>query len=201
MAGAKYLRNHPTLPGIPQEFAANDASAGAADAGKLVALNAAGVLDATIVNSTVASAGAAAAGKVPALDASGRLDNSVLPVGVGTDTATISASETIANGAYVNVWSSTGAFKVRNADASVAGKEAHGFCLVGGASGAALVVYFEGTNSAVTGQAPGVVYLSTTPGLGTAVAPTGSGNAQQRIGFATSATSVNFQSENPLIVA
>lgn len=198
MAGSKYLKHNGS--GLAQESAANDASAGAADAGKIVALNGAGVLDPTIINSKTTSAGAADAGKIPALDASGRFDASFMPTGIGADTAAITASEALAAGAYVNVWNSTGA-KVRNADATVAGKEAHGFVLAAVASGAVATVYFEGTNTQVSGQTPGVVYLSTTAGSGTSTPPSGTGNAVQRLGFAVSATAVNFQSENPVVLA
>jgi hypothetical protein len=172
-------------------------SAGAGDSGKLAALNASGVLDSTIVNSKNTSAGAGDAGKIVALDSSGRIDSTMMPVGVGADTATITTSEALSAGDWVNVWNSTGA-KVRKADATTAGKEAHGFVLVGVGSSASATVYFEGTNTAVTGQTPGPVFLSTTAGAGTTTAPSGAGNVVQRIGFATSATSVNFQSQTPI---
>ena len=148
----------------------------------------------------ITSAGAGDSGKVIALDATGKLDTSFMPVGIGADTQVITASEALAAGDWVNVWNSTGA-KVRKADATVAGKEAHGFVLSAVSSSAAATVYFEGTNTAVTGQTPGVVFLSTTAGTGTTTAPSTSGNAVQRIGFATSATTVNFQSQPPVILA
>lgn len=44
------------------------------------------------------SAGAGDAGKIPALDAAGRLDNSMMPAGIGADTAAITASENLAAG-------------------------------------------------------------------------------------------------------
>lgn len=146
------------------------------------------------------SAGAGDAGKIPALDASGRLDTSMMPVGIAADTASIVASEALAAGDWVNVWNSGGA-KVRKADATVAGKEAHGFVLAAVANGANATVYFEGTNTAVTGQTPGVVFLSTTAGLGTPTAPSAAGNVVQRIGYAVSATAVNFQSQPPVVLA
>jgi hypothetical protein len=146
------------------------------------------------------SAGAGDAGKIPGLDSAGKLDQSMMPTGIGPDTASITASEALAAGDYVNVWNSTGA-KVRKADATVAGKEAHGFVLAAVSNGAQATVYFEGTNTSVTGQTAGVVYLSTTAGVGTNAAPTGSGNVVQRIGMATSATAVNFQSQPPVTLA
>ena len=215
----KPLKN---VAGIPTEFATLTTSAGAGDANALVALNATGILDDSIINASATvsankiaklngtgildptllnakntSAGAGDAGKVVQLDSSGRLDSTMMPVGIGADTAVITSSEAIASGDWVNIWNSTGA-KVRKADATVVGKEAHGFVLVGVGSAAAATVYFEGTNTAVSGQTPGVVFLGTTAGLGVATAPSGSGNVVQRIGFATSATSVNFQSTVPI---
>ncbi len=147
------------------------------------------------------SAGATDAGKVAALDSTGRIDASMMPTGIGADTALISASEALAAGDYVNVWNSAGAFKVRKADATTAGKEAHGFVLAAVASGASATVYFEGPNTQVSGQTAGPVFLSTTAGTGSATPPSGSGNVVQRLGFATSATSVNFQSLIPIALA
>jgi hypothetical protein len=168
-------------------------------AGDKFLYNNAGTLTEKVSNQT--SAGAGDAGKIPALDATGRLDNSMMPVGIGADTAVITASEALAAGDLVNIWNSTGA-KVRKADASVAGKEAHGFVLAAVLSAAAATVYFEGTDTQVTGQTPGPVFLSaSTPGLATATAPSGTGQVVQRVGFATSATAINFQSQPPVVLA
>lgn len=154
----------------------------------------------TEVISNQSSAGAGDAGKIVALDASGRIDNSMMPVGIGADTSSITASEALAAGDLVNIWNSTGA-KVRKADATTSGKEAHGFVLAAVSNGASATVYFEGTNTAVTGLTPGVQYLSTTAGLATATAPSGSGNVVQRVGFATDAAALNFQSQTPVVLA
>ena len=116
------------------------------------------------------SAGAANAGDIVALDDSGRIDNSMMPVGIGADTAVIAASEALAAGDLVNLCNSTGA-KVRKADATTSGKEAHGFVLAAVTSGANATVYFEGTNTQVTAQTPGPVFLQTTAGTGGATAP------------------------------
>lgn len=140
----------------------------------------------------ISSSGAGDSGKIIALDAAGRIDNSMMPVGIGTDTGAVTASENLSAGDFVNIWNSTGA-KVRKADATTAGKRAHGFVLASVTSGNTATVYFEGTNTAVTGQIPGEVFLSTTAGLSTATAPSASGNVVQRIGFAISATAINFQ--------
>lgn len=145
------------------------------------------------------SAGAGDAGKIPAVDAAGRLDTSFMPVGIAADTASIVSSENLAAGDFVNIYNSTGA-KVRKADATTVGKEAHGYVIAAVTSPAAATVYFEGTNAFVTGQTPGPVFLSTTAGLTTATAPSASGNVVQRVGFATAATAVNSQIQLPVVL-
>jgi hypothetical protein len=98
------------------------------------------------------------------------------------------------------VWNSTGA-KVRKADATTSGKEAHGFVLAAVTSGANATVYFEGTNTQVTAQTPGPVFLQTTAGTGGATAPSASGNVVQRLGVAVSTTAVNFEGGVPVVLA
>ena len=147
------------------------------------------------------SAGAANSGDLVSLDDTGRIDNSMMPVGIGADTATITASEALAAGNWVNVWNDAGVAKVRRADATTAGKEAHGFVLSAVASGNPATVYFEGTNTQVTGQTPGPVYLQTTAGAGGATIPSASGNVVQQIGVAVSATAVNFERGAPVTLA
>lgn len=198
MAGNKYISNN---AGTLTEVASKQSSAGAGDAGSIVALNASGVLDSTIVNSKTTSAGAGDSGKLPALDASGKLDTSFMPTGIGADTASVSASEALAAGDLVNIWNSSGTAKARKADATTAGKEAHGFVLTSVSSGATATVYFEGSNTGVTGLTPGKQYLSTTAGLATSTAPSTAGNVVQVVGYATSATVINFQSTLPVVLA
>lgn len=197
MAAHKFLKNN---AGVITEEAAVASSAGAGDDGKIPALNGSGVLDATIVNSKTSSAGAGDSGKIPALDGAGKLHVSFMPTGIGADTAAITASEALSAGDVVNIWDSTGA-KVRKADASTAGKEAHGFVLAAVENGAEATVYFEGSNTQVTGLTPGPQFLSTTPGLVSATAPTGSGNVVQRVGVATAATALNFQLQPHFVLA
>ena len=146
------------------------------------------------------SAGAGNAGDLVSLNDTGRIDNSMMPVGIGADTATITASETLAAGDWVNVWNGAGA-EVRKADATTAGKEAHGFVLSAVTSGNPATVYFEGTNTQVTGQTPGPVYLQTTAGAGGATIPSASGNVVQQIGVAVSATAVSFERGTPVTLA
>jgi hypothetical protein len=101
----------------------------------------------------------------------------------------------------VNIWNNSSTANVRKADASVSGKEAHGFVLSSFTHPATAVVYFEGTNTAVTGRTPGKQFLSATAGSTSTTAPSGTGQVVQIVGFATSATSMNFQSLTPLVLA
>lgn len=150
---------------------------------------------------TIVSAGAGNEGDIVALDATGKIDGSVMPVGIGADTAALTASEALVAGNFVNIWSDAGAFKARKADATTAGKEAHGFVLAAVAGGAAATVFFEGTNNQVTGQTPGNVFLSTTPGAADDVAPSAAGNVVQRLGVATAATTINVEPHLPIVLA
>ena len=155
------------------------------------------------VQATVSSAGAADGGKIVALDPTGRLDSSLMPVGIGADTATIQASEALAAGDFVNVWVSGGAARVRKADASSSGKEAHGFVLAGVSSGANATVYFEGQNVQVSGRTIGArQYLSaSTPGAATETPPSGAGQVVQLLGVAVSATSISYERNDSIIQA
>ena len=154
----------------------------------------------TEVFGVTTSAGAGNDGDIVALDATGRIDNSMMPVGIGADTKSIQASENLAAGDFVNVHNSGGA-RVRKADATTAGKGAHGFVLAAVTSGANATVYFEGTNNQVTGLTPGDVFLQTTAGLSGATVPSAAGNVVQRLGAAVSATEVSFEPGTPVTLA
>jgi hypothetical protein len=161
--------------------------------------NSAGTI--TEVAALTTSAGAGSANAIPALDGSGRLDSTFMPTGIGADSQVITASEALAAGDFVNVWNSTGA-KVRKADASVSGKEAHGYVLAAVSSSAAATVFFDDLNAQVTGLTPGVVYLSaTTPGGATGIAPSGTGQTVQRLGVAVSATAIHVGLVQPIVLA
>ncbi|WP_026610696.1 hypothetical protein [Methylocaldum szegediense] len=154
------------------------------------------------VQATVVSSGAADDGKIPALDPTGKLDQSVMPVGIGADTKIIQASEALAAGDFVNIWNDGGTSKVRKADATTAGKEADGFVLAAVASGGNATVYFEGTNTQLSELTPGSrYYLSTTAGGVTDTSPSGSGNVVQYLGKAISTTEISFEKEDGVILA
>ncbi|ADU99456.1 hypothetical protein [Alicycliphilus denitrificans] len=140
-----------------------------------------------------ASAGAGDAGKIPALGPDGKLDMSMMPAGIGADTQIIPASEALSAGNFVNIWSDAGAAKVRLADNSN-GRPADGYVLDAVSSAADATVYpLDGTNSELTGLAPGAEYwLGTAGGVtNTPLDETDAGNANkisQYLGKAKSAT-------------
>jgi hypothetical protein len=152
---------------------------------------------------TAASVGAADEGKLVALDANGLIDPSMMPVGIGADTAIVEASEALASGDFVNIWDDTGTMKVRKADATVAGKEADGFVLAAVLSGANANVYFEGKNNALTGLTLGARYYlsAAVPGGATATPPTGTGKVVQYLGRAINATTIAYEGTDGVILA
>jgi hypothetical protein len=190
MAGNKYVA---FINNVLTRVAAIQISAGSEDAGKIPAVNANGVLDTTLVNSKTTSAGAGDVGKIPKADSSGKLDKSWMPPGITADTREIPTSENLSAGNLVNIFNDSGTSKVRKTDATTAGKDVWGFVLESYTHPTTATVYFEGNNTAVTGLTPGKQYLSTTPGQCSVDAPTGDGNVVQIVGFATDATSMNFE--------
>ena len=108
----------------------------------------------------------------------------------------------LAAGDLVNIHSSTGA-KVRKADATTAGKEAHGFVLASVISGGNATVYpEENVISGLTGLTPGTrMFLAATAGLNTATAPSATGQVVQDIGVALSATEILFRPRQPITLA
>jgi hypothetical protein len=159
----------------------------------------------TEVEATVASAGAANAGDLVALDANGLLDPSVMPVGIGADTLSAPASENLTAGDYVNVWNDSGTVKVRKADASTASaaKRATGFVLSNVTAPANALVYFEGKNTALSGLTPGATYVlsHTVPGGVTILASgtTTAGHILQELGDAVSTTILSTEIQRPIV--
>jgi hypothetical protein len=141
------------------------------------------------------SAGAADAGKIPALDATGRFDLSMLPVGVGVQTKPVTASEALDAGNYVNLWDNAGTLNARKADNSN-NRPADGFVLAAVANAATATVYpLDAPNTALSGLAVGIrYYLGTAGGVIStpldAVAQAGTGKIDQCLGKSTSATEI-----------
>jgi hypothetical protein len=124
------------------------------------------------------------------------------PQGSVSDTNPVTTSEALEAGDLVNIWSDAGQHRARRASAAAAGMEAHGYVMAPFALGATATVYFEGTNSAMTGLTPGKRFLSATqPGKTQAIPPSDPGQVVQRVGFAVSATAMNFDSGEPIALA
>lgn len=147
------------------------------------------------------SAGAGNADDIVALDATGRIDSSMMPVGIGAETKSVLASENLAAGDWVNVYNNAGTANVRKADATSAGKPADGFVLASVTSGNNAVVYTDGINTQLTGLTVGDVFLATTAGAGTGTAPSGASQVVQRVGKAVSATEVVYERGDPITLA
>ena len=152
---------------------------------------------------TVVSAGAANDGDVPALDALGKFDASLMPIGFGQNTRSVVASEALAAGDFVNIHDNAGTPNVRKADATTNARPAHGFVIAAFASSATAVVYTSGNiHTTLTGMTSGArQYLATTAGARTATAPSTASNSVQMLGYASSATSMIFEPEEPILLA
>jgi hypothetical protein len=156
----------------------------------------------TQVEATVVSAGAGDAGEVVALDSTGKIDVSVLPVGVGPNVKVILASENIGAGKYINIFDDAGTPKVRLADNSNS-REAHGFLLDAVVAAANATVYFEGTNNDLSGLTAGARQFLGTAGGVTATPPTFAGGAtiSQLVGSAISATEIDTDIDDCIVLA
>lgn len=130
-------------------------------------------------------------------DATGRLANSLMPVGLAAEVVTCNASENLASGDLVNLWSDSGTLKARKADASAAnaGKKADGFTLEAVDQDNPAAVHLEGDITGLTTLTIGATYYlsGSTAGAITATAPSTSGYLLQSIGKAVSATELTFE--------
>jgi hypothetical protein len=126
---------------------------------------------------------------VAELDVSPQVDDAI----EAATSATLQASEAIAAGSFVNVYSSSGA-KVRKANATDDTKPVNGFAPAAIANAASGSIRGSGGKiGGLTGLTPGATYyLDTTPGAITDTPPSASGNFVQELGVAVSATELLF---------
>jgi hypothetical protein len=199
MATSNYLRLKPDLSGDQEQATTVDTFVGAADAGKVPSLNAAGVIDPDLLNAKASSAGSADAGKLAKLDGSGRLDSTQMPVGVTVEAKDVVASEALSAGDYTQTYSNAGTLNVRKADASN-GRYADSFVLAAVSNGGTAKVYFEGMNTGLSSRTVGAKqWLSaTTPGKSTETAPSTTGQTLQPLGKATGTTECPFEPGQPI---
>ncbi len=155
------------------------------------------------------SAGAGDAGQIPALDAIGKLDLSMMPAGIGADTLTITASEALSAGMWVNIFNNAGAANARKADSTDATKPAHGYVLAAVAMGDPAVVYMNGTNNQIPLGSFAVTdlgkpaFLATSGGT-TLTPPTTSGHWLQQVGWidaVSTLVTVNFDQQRGIVRA
>jgi hypothetical protein len=145
------------------------------------------------------SAGAGDSGEFIIADGSGKIDISYLPNGVGADAITATAGEALSAGDFVYI-SSGGT--VLKADATTFAKRAMGYVLASVSNAGTATVYFDESNSALSGLTIGSNYfLSATAGAATTTAPTTSGQYVQALGVATSATSLHVNIQEPILRA
>lgn len=146
------------------------------------------------VEFTVVSAGEANAGEGVGLDNTGRLSSTVMPVGVGPVSTSITAYEDIAAGLYVNIFQHAGVAKIRKADNSDPTKNADGFIAEDVLANASAVMYLPGNvNSNLVGLDPGKRYFLASSGAVTSDPTTiPAGGIYQPLGKSLSATEMIF---------
>lgn len=151
-------------------------------------------------NPVQSSSGAPSAGAIVALNASGDIDPTMLPPDSTMPTLSIPTSENLAAGAMVNLYNNATVLTARNANATDATKPAIGYVLAATTSPANATVYFIGnTNNGVSGLTiGGAVFLSaSTPGGVTNTAPSATGNLVQRVGNAALSASEFVMCSDP----
>lgn len=155
----------------------------------------------SLVSAKDSSAGAGDAGAIVALDAAGKIASNMMPNGIGADSRVVEASENLAAGDLVNLWDDAGTLSARKADATSSGKEAHGFTEAAVTSGNNATILFDGTIPGLTGLTLGAkYYLSTTAGGVTTTAPSATSNVVQPVGVAASATELVFERGEPVTI-
>lgn len=148
------------------------------------------------VEALVSSAGAGDAGKIVALDATGKLDETMMPPGVSAETQVCVAGEALAENDIVTIYDDTGTLKCQKADATDTTKPAHGYVKAAVLLAGNATVYLDGLLPG-TGFTKGSKYfLSETPGTVTATPVTTSGAILQVVGVAVSATEIRFEPDD-----
>lgn len=130
----------------------------------------------------------------------GYIDNSFIPPGVGGEaTITAVATEALAAGDFVNVYSNSGVRSVRKADATN-GRQATGFVLAAVANAATATIILRGENTALTTIAMDTIYYLGITGTATTTAPTTNGHLIQELGVGISTTSILFEYDSGAII-
>lgn len=147
------------------------------------------------------STGVPDANKIVSTGADGKLDSTLMPSGIGAATESMVAFESLAAGDFINIYLNTGVRNARKADASN-GRLAMGYVTSAVSASGTATVILQGTNTALTGLTVGSrYYLSgTTAGTASLTAPSTSGQTIQYLGIAVSATSLNFENDDGILI-
>lgn len=155
----------------------------------------------TEVEAKTSSVGVADADKIVALNAQGKVDISMLPTGIGPDVKILPATENLNAGNYVNIYDNAGTASIRLADNSN-DRPAHGFVKAAVVSGNNGTVYFEGPNDALSGLTPGARYYLGVSGAATATPPASpAAQISQFVGIAISTTEINTDIDDEVKLA
>lgn len=169
MAGNKYLKKGTS--GFAEEQASIDTSAGAGDAGKIIAAN-----------------------------GSGKLDETFLPAGVGADSKTATAGEALSAGDLVYV-TGTGTIMKADANTVTKKAIGFVQSAISNAASGTVYFDGTITGlSGLTPGADYFLSAATAGGI-TATPPSGAGDIVQFVGVALSATELTFNPAPPIIVA
>ena len=137
-----------------------------------------------------ASAGAGSAGDFIIAAADGKIDPTFMPNGIGADSITATAGEALVAGDMVYI---SGTGTILKADATTPAKAARGYVLAAVLNAATATVFFDESNTGVSGLTPGATYyLSATAGAVVTAPPTTAGQIVQEVGFAVSATNLHI---------
>jgi len=153
----------------------------------------------TQIEGVASSAGAGDAGKIVALSTDGKLDQSVMPTGVGADVKVLAAFENLSAGNLVHFKMDTGTLKAYKADASN-GRPADGFVKDAVTADNDATIHLEGTITGLSGLTPGARYYLGTNGTVTAVPTTTASHYHQYIGRASSDTEVAFEANDYIVL-
>ena len=159
----------------------------------------------TLVASLQTSSGAGDAGKIIATNSVGKLDATLLPDGIGPDIQMVTASEALTAGNFVNLWNDSGALKMRKADATNA-RRAHGFVEAGVANSAVGAMrWLDATNAQLSGLTAGSRYYLGAAGVATvtpydSTGPANAGYLHQYLGIAVSTTELATEDSTEIVL-
>lgn len=155
----------------------------------------------TEVQPITTSAGAGDASKMIQTDANGLIDPSLMPTGIVADQVTANANGTITARDLVYL---EAAGTIARASAAAAGNQCIGWATSSVTTGQPVTMQLEGKITGLTGLTVGSrYYLSdvTPGGLLVSPGPSGAGKLGQFVGTALSATVLNFEPDDAVLLA